>query len=129
MRRNGDALAEQAPAVDGWLAELVIEVVAAAGGPGDAALTRDLLAGRTAPLESAGDRYLGCRVGVSLWAYYGLEEMKVRRRVLLRMLRANYESPFAKFAITDEDGPMLMTELPTAGWTMTSLNGGWHGWP
>jgi hypothetical protein len=31
------------------------------------------------------------------------------------MLRANFEYPFVKFAMTDDDRPMLMTELPTAG--------------
>jgi hypothetical protein len=31
------------------------------------------------------------------------------------MLRANYEYPFVKFALTDDDRPMLMTELPAAG--------------
>ena len=28
------------------------------------------------------------------------------------MLRANYDYPFVKFAMTDDDRPMLMTELP-----------------
>lgn len=63
-------------------------------------------------------------VGVSLWAYYGLDEMEIPRRVLLRMLRANYEYPFAKFAITDDDRPMLMTELPTAGLDRDELGRG-----
>ena len=30
------------------------------------------------------------------------------------MLRANFDYPFVKFAMTDDDRPMLMTELPTA---------------
>jgi hypothetical protein len=87
-------------------------VVAAAGGSDEGALTRDLL------LD--GDRRFDLRmtvawvrgVGVSLWAYYGLEEMEIPRRVLLRMLRANFDYAFVKFAITEDDRPMLMTELP-----------------
>ncbi len=51
-------------------------------------------------------------VGLSAWAYYGEEEMEVPKRVYARMLRANYEYPFVKFALTDDDRPMLMTELP-----------------
>jgi hypothetical protein len=30
------------------------------------------------------------------------------------MLRANFDYPYVKFAMTDDDRPMLMTELPTA---------------
>lgn len=31
------------------------------------------------------------------------------------MLRANFDYPFAKFALAEDDRPMLMTELPSAG--------------
>jgi hypothetical protein len=41
--------------------------------------------------------------------------MEIPKRVYGRMLRANYEYPFVKFALTDDDRPMLMTELPAAG--------------
>ncbi len=54
-------------------------------------------------------------VGLSAWAYYGDEEMEIPKRVYARMLRANYEYAFVKFALTDDDRPMLMTELPAAG--------------
>jgi len=50
--------------------------------------------------------------------------MEIPRRVLLRMLRANYEYPYTKFAITDHDRPMLMTELPTAGLDRDELGRG-----
>ena len=88
-------------------------MVAASGDPDDGALTRDLVVD--------GERRFDLRmtiawvrgVGVSLWAYYGLEEMEIPRRVLLRMLRANFDYAFVKFAITDDDRPMLMTELPS----------------
>jgi hypothetical protein len=88
-------------------------VIAATGGPGDAALTRDLLIDGERRFDLRVTVAWVAGVGVSLWAYYGLEEMEIPRRVLLRMLRANYEYPFIKFAITDDDRPMLMTELPT----------------
>jgi hypothetical protein len=52
-------------------------------------------------------------VGVSLWAYYGPEAMDLSRRVYHHMLRANFDYPFVKFAMTDDQRPMLMTELPT----------------
>jgi hypothetical protein len=53
-------------------------------------------------------------VGLSLWAYYGLEAMEIPKRVFHRMLRADFDYPFVKFALTDDDRPMLMTELPPA---------------
>ena len=53
-------------------------------------------------------------VGCSLWAYYGLEAMEIPKRTYARMLRANFDYPFVKFAMTDDDRPMLMTELPAA---------------
>ena len=106
---------EQAPPLDLWLRELGVEIVAASGGAGDPAMTRDVV------LD--GDRRFDLRVtvawvagvGLSLWAYYGLEAMEIPKRVYARMLRANFDYPFVKFAMTDDDRPMLMTELPAAG--------------
>jgi hypothetical protein len=100
--------------IDEWLGAFGLEVVAAAGGPGDDAFSRDVIVD--------GDRRFDLRitvawvagVGCSLWAYYGLEAMEIPRRTYLRMLRANFDYPFVKFAITDDDRPMLMTELPAA---------------
>jgi hypothetical protein len=90
-------------------------VIAAAGSPDDAAFSRDLVVD--------GDRRHDLRitvawvdgVGISLWAYYGLEAMEIPKRIYARMLRANFDYPYVKFALTDDDRPMLMTELPTAG--------------
>lgn len=84
-------------------------------GPGGGAITRDVI------LD--GERRFDLRttvawvegVGLSAWAYYGLEEMEIPKRVMYRMLRANYEYPFVKFALTDDDRPMLLVELPPAG--------------
>jgi hypothetical protein len=100
--------------IDGWLRELGLEIVAAAGGAGEPAFSRDLIVD--------GDRRFDLRmtvawvsgVGCSLWAYYGLEAMEMPKRTYARMLRANFDYPFVKFAMTDDDRPMLMTELPAA---------------
>ncbi|PZR60189.1 MAG: hypothetical protein DLM71_10695 [Chloroflexi bacterium] len=89
-------------------------MVGAAGDATDPALSRDLI------LD--GERRFDLRVtvawvtglGVSMWAYYGLEAMEIPRRTLYRMLRANADYPYVKFAMTDDDRPMLMTELPAA---------------
>lgn len=51
-------------------------------------------------------------VGLSAWAHYGDEGLEVPRRVYARMLRANFDYPFVKFGLTDDDRPMLMAELP-----------------
>lgn len=98
--------------------------VVASGEDGAGALTRDLL------LD--GERRFDLRVtvawvsgiGLSLWAYYGLEQMEIPRRVLLRMLRANFEYPYLKFGITDDDRPMLTTELPSSALSRDELGRG-----
>lgn len=62
--------------------------------------------------------------GVSLWAYYGPEAMELPRRTLHRLLRANFEVPLVKFALTDDDRPMLMTELPPGAASRDELGRG-----
>lgn len=103
-----------APPIDLWLGELGLDVVGASGSSTDPAFSRDLV------LD--GHRRYDVRitvawisgVGCSLWAYYGLEAMEIPKRAYARMLRANFEYPYVKFALTDDDRPMLMTELPSA---------------
>ena len=110
--------------IDGWLEALGLEVVAAAGTAGDPAFTRDIVVD--------GDRRLDLRVtvawvngvGCSLWAYYGLEAMEIPKRTYARMLHANFDYPFVKFAMTDDDRPMLMTELPPAALDRDELGRG-----
>ena len=63
-------------------------------------------------------------VGCSLWAYYGLEAMEIPKRIYARMLRANFDYPFVKFAMTDDDRPMLMTEWPTTALDRDELGRG-----
>src|SRR5690606_13909778 len=63
-------------------------------------------------------------VGCSLWAYYGLEAMEIPKRIYARMLRANFDYPFVKFAMTDDDRPMLMTEWPTSALDRDELGRG-----
>jgi hypothetical protein len=100
--------------IDAWLHELGLEVVASAGDPADPAFSRDVVVD--------GERRFDLRVtvawvagiGCSLWAYYGLESMEIPKRTYARMLHANFDYPFVKFAMTDDDRPMLMTELPAA---------------
>jgi hypothetical protein len=101
-----------APPLDAWLATLGVEVVGAAGEIGEDAFSRDVV------LD--GERRFDLRVtvawvtgiGLSLWAYYGLEAMELPRRTLQRMLRANFEYPFVKYALAEDDRPMLVTEIP-----------------
>ena len=110
--------------IDSWLESLGLDVVAAAGAVGDAAFSRDVVVD--------GDRRLDLRitvawvtgVGCSLWAYYGLEAMEIPKRTYARMLHANFDYPFVKFAMTDDDRPMLMTELPPAALDRDELGRG-----
>ncbi|MEA2651550.1 MAG: hypothetical protein QOI85_1271 [Chloroflexota bacterium] len=110
--------------IDGWLQGLGLEVIAAAGAAGDPAFSRDVIVD--------GDRRLDLRitvawvsgVGCSLWAYYGLEAMEIPKRTYARMLHANFDYPFVKFAMTDDDRPMLMTELSPAALDRDELGRG-----
>jgi hypothetical protein len=104
---------EQPPPLDRLLGELGVEVVAAAGTPSDQAMTRDVLLDGLRRFDLRTTVAWVDGVGTSLWAYYGLEAMEIPKRVYARMLRANFDYPFVKFAMTDDDRPMLMTELPT----------------
>ncbi len=63
-------------------------------------------------------------VGLSLWAYYGQEAMEIPKRVFHRMLRAGFDYPLVKFALTDDDRPMLMTELPPTAVSRDELGRG-----
>lgn len=101
-----------APPLDAWLEDLGLEVIGGSGGPDDEAFSRDVMID--------GERRFDLRVtvawvtglGLSLWAYYGPEAMEIPKRVFGRMLRASFDYPLVKFAMTDDDRPMLMTELP-----------------
>jgi hypothetical protein len=112
------------PSIDAWLDSLGLEVVGSAGVPGDPAISRDVVVD--------GDRRFDLRitvawvrgVGCSLWAYYGLEAMEIPKRIYARMLRANFDYAFVKFAMTDDDRPMLMTELPAAALDRDELGRG-----
>jgi hypothetical protein len=90
-------------------------VIGGGGSPGDAAFSRDVLLDGARRFDLRATVAWVEGVGLSAWAYYGDEEMEIPKRVYARMLRANYEYPFVKFALTDDDRPMLMTELPPSG--------------
>jgi hypothetical protein len=106
------------------LEELAVDVVGGSGQPGDSAVTRDVM------LD--GERRFDLRVtvawvdgvGLSLWAYYGQEAMEIPKRIFHTMLRTNFDQPMVKFALTDDDRPMLMTELPPAAVSRDDLGRG-----
>jgi hypothetical protein len=87
-------------------------VVAGSGLAGEAAATRDVILDGARRFDLRVTIAWVDGIGLSLWAYYGLEAMEIPKRVLARMLRANFDYAFVKFAMTDDDRPMLMTELP-----------------
>lgn len=97
------------------------------GGSGDAngpAFSRDLVLDGTRRFDLRVTVAWVAGVGGSLWAYYGPEAMEVPKRVYHRMLRANFDYPFVKFAVADDDRPMLMTELPSAALDRDELGRG-----
>lgn len=112
------------PPLDAWLAELGVEVVAASGTAAEAALSRDVVIDGTRRFDLRVTIAWVEGVGLSLWAYYGSEAMEIPRRELRRMLRAGFDYPFLKFALTDDDRPMLMSELPAAALSRDELGRG-----
>lgn len=107
-------MSDPAPPIDRWLGELGLEIVGSAADPSGQALSRDVVLDGHRRFDLRVTVAWVAGVGCSLWAYYGLEAMEVPKRTYARMLRANFDYPFVKFAMTDDDRPMLMTELPTA---------------
>jgi hypothetical protein len=112
------------PPIERWLGELGLEIIGSSGSANGDAFSRDVV------LD--GERRYDLRVtvawvsgvGCSLWAYYGMEEMEIPKKTYWRMLRANFDYAFVKFAMTEDDRPMLMTELPSAGLDRDELGRG-----
>jgi hypothetical protein len=115
---------EDAPPVDRWLEELGVEVVASGGTARGSAFSRDLILDGQRRYDLRVTVAWVAGVGCSLWAYYGLEAMEIPKRLYARMLRANFDYPYVKFALTDDDRPMLMTELPSAALDRDELGRG-----
>ena len=113
--RRWCTLADGAPPLDAWLAELGLEVIGGGGAASDPAFSRDVLMDGVRRFDLRATVAWVDGVGLSAWAYYGDEGLEVPKRVYARMLRANFEYPFVKFALTDDDRPMLMIELPANG--------------
>jgi hypothetical protein len=99
-------------------------VVGGEGAAGDEALTRDVILDGVRRFDLRVTVAWVAGVGLSLWAYYGQEAMEIPKRTFLRMLRAGFDYPFVKFAMTDDDRPMLMTELPPRAATRDELGRG-----
>ena len=104
----------EAPDIDAWLAELGLDVVGGVGSVDDAAFSRDVILDGERRFDLRVTVAWVAGVGLSLWAYYGLEAMEIPKKTYGRMLRANFDYPHVKFAMTDDDRPMLMTELPAS---------------
>ena len=94
------------------------------GQPGDPALTRDVVIDGSRRFDLRVTLAWVEGVGLSLWAYYGHEEMEIPKRVLHTMLRTNFDQPMVKFALTDDERPMLMTELPPSAISRDELGRG-----
>ncbi|HUF07615.1 MAG TPA: hypothetical protein VMP86_09600 [Candidatus Binatia bacterium] len=114
----------EAPPIDRWLRELGLEVVGSAADPSGRAISRDVVLDGHRRFDLRVTVAWVAGIGCSLWAYYGLEAMEIPKRTYARMLHANFDYPFVKFAMTDDDRPMLMTELPTAALDRDELGRG-----
>jgi hypothetical protein len=114
-------VSEAPPSIDAWLAGLGVEVVGSSGPAGSDAFSRDVVLDGVRRFDLRVTVAWVAGIGLSLWAYYGLEDMEISRRVLHRMLRANFDYPFVKFGMTEDDRPMLVTELPASALTRDEL--------
>lgn len=112
------------PPLDRWLNELGVAVVDGRDDPSGLSATRDVIVDGTRRFDLRVTVAWVDGVGLSLWAYYGQEEMEIPRRVYHRMLRAGFDYPHVKFALTEDDRPMLMTELPPSAVTSDELGRG-----
>ena len=117
-------MSDEAPPIDRWLRELGLEVVGSTADPTGHAISRDVILDGNRRFDLRVTVAWVAGVGCSLWAYYGLEAMEIPKRTFTRMLRANFDYPFVKFAMTDDDRPMLMTELPSAALSRDELGRG-----
>lgn len=100
------------PPIDAWLAELGLTSVGATAGPEGLAWSRDVILDGERRFDLRVTIAWAAGLGLHLWGYYGPDAMELPRRTLLRLLSANAEYPFVKFAVTEEDRPMLIAELP-----------------
>jgi hypothetical protein len=80
--------------------------------PGSAALSRDVILDGERRFDLRVTIAWAAGMGLHVWGFYGPDGMELPRRTLLRLLSANAEYPFLKFAVTDEDRPMLIAEVP-----------------
>ncbi len=99
-------------------------MVSGGGEPHDAAFSRDIVLDGARRFDLRVTVAWVAGLGLSLWAYYGPEAMEIPKRTYHRMLSASFDYPFVKFAMTDDDRPMLMSELPGAGLTRDELGRG-----
>lgn len=80
--------------------------------PGSPALSRDVILDGERRFDLRVTIAWAAGMGLHVWGFYGPDGMELPRRTLLRLLSANAEYPFVKFAVTDEDRPMLIAEVP-----------------
>jgi hypothetical protein len=99
-------------------------VVGGAGEATDPAFSRDVVLDGERRFDLRATVAWVTGLGLSVWAYYGPEAMEIPKRTFLRMLRASFDYPFVKFAMTDDDRPMLMTEIPPAAASRDELGRG-----
>ena len=100
------------PPIDAWLEELGLAVVGRGAEPQGLAVSRDIVLDGERRFDLRVTIAWAAGMGLHLWGYYGPDAMELPRRTLLRLLSANAEYPFVKFAVTEEDRPMLIAELP-----------------
>jgi len=105
-------LDEAVPPIDAWLDELGLDAVGRGEAPQELALSRDVILDGERRFDLRVTIAWAAGMGLHLWGYYGPDAMELPRRTLLRLLSANAEYPFVKFAVTEEDRPMLIAELP-----------------
>lgn len=107
------ALGPRPADVEGWLASLGIEPLERADREGVVAWDLVLDGRRRHDLPVT--LILDPALGLICWAHYAPPINDLFRKSYRRLLRWNDELPFVKFAVGEDERPVLMAELPARG--------------
>jgi hypothetical protein len=105
--------------VERWLAELGVEPVERADREGIVAWDLVLDGRRRRDLRVT--LILDPALGLICWAHYAPPINDLFRKAYRRLLRWNDELPFVKFAISEDERPILVAELPATALDVEDL--------
>ncbi|HSH21822.1 MAG TPA: YbjN domain-containing protein [Candidatus Caenarcaniphilales bacterium] len=119
LREVPSAPASSAPFVERWLDELGLEPIDR--GEREGVVSWDLLLDGRARRRVRLTLILPPALGIVVWVHYAPPLTDGLRKAYRRLLRWNDELPFAKFALAEDERPVLTTEVPSSSLSRDSL--------